>query len=76
MSSMEGHTTVVELLLASGASVDRADARGLSSFFIAYQSGLFPVVELLLAAGASVDKPVDNGATSLYVACQNNHIVW
>ena len=86
IASRAGHTAVVELLLALGASCwtdeevmelsDGVDMRlvdGSPPLLIACQEGHIPVVELLLASGASVDLSGETGATSLNMASMEGH---
>lgn len=71
-----GHTAVVELLLAApGVDVNASDPQNRTTpLYFASQHGHVDVVRVLLAAPAiEVTARRASGATPLYVACQNGH---
>ena len=69
----QGHTDIVSLLLAVGASVDVQDANGITALFYAILMGNTDFVTLLLAAGANVDVQATNSLTALMFASMMGH---
>ena len=61
----EGHTEVVELLIANGVEVNGKDEDGRIPLHFAANSGHKEVVELLIANGADVNARDDDGGTPL-----------
>ena len=61
---------VAELLLASGAEVDKADVNGYPPLAIAAEMGNTKVCSVLLRGGADINKEIgdDHGSTALYLA--------
>ncbi|KAF4315313.1 hypothetical protein G195_011155 [Phytophthora kernoviae 00238/432] len=59
----KGHSSVVQLLLESGASVDLGDDAGTTPLISATESGHDAVVELLVEEGASMDFHDKDGIT-------------
>ena len=55
-AAREGHSTVVEQLVAAGAEVNRQDEDGLTALMHAARGGHSTVVEQLVAAGAEVNR--------------------
>src|SRR3989339_521673 len=75
VAAQNGHTQIVELLLAAGANVNspRTD-NGMTPLLIAAQNGHAQIMQLLLAAGANVDiQRTDSGTTPLFIAAQLGH---
>ena len=73
IATRAGHTAVVELLLAHGASVDKQNPNGVTPLYAASWENNPAVVALLLGSGASVDLAGDDGSTPLYIASEKNH---
>ena len=69
----QGHTEVVQTLVAAGAKVDLWAKDGASPLFVACQGGHTEVVCTLLSAGAKVDLQRNCGDTPLFMACQRGH---
>jgi len=65
MGSMNGHSEVVEFLLANGANVNQASNYGETPLFTSSCRGHQEVVKLLLANGARVDQADNFGSTPL-----------
>jgi ankyrin repeat protein len=68
-----GHSGVVAVLLAHGASTEVADSEGRSPMFVAALGGQIEIVELLLRAGALVDSKSAAGITPLFASCWRGH---
>ncbi|CAL1144599.1 unnamed protein product [Cladocopium goreaui] len=62
-AALNGHTAVMEQLLAAGAAVDAASSDGATPLHYAALNNHTAVVERLLAAGAAVDAADNNGVT-------------
>jgi ankyrin repeat protein len=60
-AAKQGHTAVVQLLLAAQAAVDAADSEGETALHKAAQHNQTAVVQLLLDANAAVEPPVHRG---------------
>ena len=65
--------TIVHLLLAKGASVDKIDQHGSTALHISCSLGFENISENLLQKGASINKRDSNGNTPLYEACRGGH---
>jgi len=70
---LEGHTAVVELLLAAGADVDAKNNYGWTALHYAAAYGHADVVELLLEAGADIKAKNNSGGTALHYAAAYGH---
>lgn len=70
LSAGEGHTEIVELLLAKGADANAADAGKSTALMNAAINGHTDVVEALLAHGAQVNAKGKRGFTALMWAAQ------
>jgi len=55
LSAIEGNIRIGELLIASGADLDKANGFGETALSLAAQQGHLRFVQLLLSAGASAD---------------------
>ena len=73
VAAHDGHSTVVERLLASGADVNQANESGETPLYWAARHGYLTVVERLLASGADVNQADKGGRTPLYCAAYNGH---
>ncbi|KAE9222058.1 hypothetical protein PF004_g12883 [Phytophthora fragariae] len=67
------HVAVAELLLESGASIDRANTFGSNSLVLAVVKGHVDIVKLLRKHGADIGKPLMNGGTTPNQRCANLH---
>jgi ankyrin repeat protein len=67
-------TTILTMLLAAGADVERRDEAGNTALIIASSTGSIDMVLALLAGGASVESTDDRGWTALTAARQKNHL--
>ncbi|MHC4537535.1 MAG: ankyrin repeat domain-containing protein, partial [Planctomycetota bacterium] len=75
IAAHRGHTAVVQLLSAEGASVNaRHDEEGWMPLHVAAYSGHPDAVELLLAEGTDVNTRLHTGHTSLHLAAGNGHV--
>jgi ankyrin repeat protein len=73
IAAHNGAKDIVELLLASGASVDVLDGNDQTPLHIASIRGHKDVVELLIANGAQIDASSGDGCTPLYLAAWGQH---
>ncbi|KAI9856843.1 MAG: hypothetical protein M1824_005216 [Vezdaea acicularis] len=73
VASLEGHTTIVELLLAKGTDVKARDRYGETALLRAAYNGHTTTVELLLAQGADLEAKDDSGRTALLWAARKGH---
>ncbi|KAL3933253.1 MAG: hypothetical protein SGPRY_000360 [Prymnesium sp.] len=69
----QGHTEVVQALLAADAAVNQLSNHGKSALSIACAQGYPDCASQLLAAGAEVNQTDRDEATALYAACQEGH---
>jgi ankyrin repeat protein len=76
IASQEGHTELVEFLLALGADVEAMDpADGRTALFQASQEGHAQIVKLLLDEGAQTETASrKTGATPLFIASARGHM--
>ncbi|RLN93389.1 hypothetical protein BBJ28_00018572 [Nothophytophthora sp. Chile5] len=72
-ASEEGHTDVVELLLANKASVDTQLPNGATALCIACYYGQVGAARALLASGAAIELATDQGYTALMAASEKGH---
>ncbi|RLN31671.1 hypothetical protein BBJ28_00025017, partial [Nothophytophthora sp. Chile5] len=72
-ASEEGHTDVVELLLANKANVDMQRPNGDTALDIACEHGQVGSVRALLASGAAIELANDRGYTALMIASLYGH---
>jgi serine/threonine-protein phosphatase 6 regulatory ankyrin repeat subunit B len=68
MASQNGHSAVVDALLAKGAETDVRANDGVTALIAASNADHFTVVKALLANGADVDVQTNNGVTALSAA--------
>jgi ankyrin repeat protein len=68
VAAARGYSEVVEVLLDSGAAIDRTDASGRTALMHAVQSGRREAVRALLDRGADANIPSDDGETALDIA--------
>ena len=69
-ASERGHVSAVDLLVKSGANVDKLDATGQSALYTAAVNNRLSVVQLLIDQGADVDLPENAGMTPLHTAAK------
>ena len=74
MAAERGWTSVVEVLVQSGAHVNVTDKVGGTPLYYAAWRGNITCVELLLKAGADIDAQGFHGDTALHVAAQEGHL--
>lgn len=66
---LQGHTSVVRLLVEHGAPVDARDGAHCTALHAASEGGHPVVVELLLQLGADIDARNSRQQTPLHYAC-------
>jgi ankyrin repeat protein len=64
---------IIQLLIAGGADISKADDHGRRSLYFAAQNGAVNVVELLLERKAEVRSTTTSGQTALHVASHDGH---
>lgn len=74
MLYVAGYTTVLQLLLSFGASLNEIDDRKRTALILAAHEGHVAVVEQLTCAGASVHLKSFEGCTALHYAALFGHI--
>ena len=72
-AAQEGHTAVVDLLLAAGASVNACPLSNATALYNAANGGHLDVVQRLVTTGADVDLRTSSGSTPLHAAANNGH---
>ena len=72
-AARKGHESVVSILLANGAVVDKTFPCGFTALMLAAMNGHNSAVVALLAGGAIVDKHDNRGITALMRATLNGH---
>ena len=72
-AAQEGHTAVVDLLLAAGASVNACPLSNATALYNAANGGHVDVVQRLVTTGADVDLRTSSGSTPLHAAANNGH---
>ncbi|MCL1467900.1 ankyrin repeat domain-containing protein [Argonema galeatum] len=73
VAAHSGAKNIVELLIASGASVHVVDGNGQTPLHVAATQGHRNIVELLIANGAQIDARTRDGCTPLYLAACGEH---
>ena len=69
-AALDGHASIVKLLIDHGAAVDARDKDGDTPLHDAARNGHLPAVKLLVGAGAQLDAPNHMGQTPLQLARQ------
>jgi ankyrin repeat protein len=67
-ATREGHLETVELLLSSGAALEKADADGVTPLLMAVLNGQLPLARLLIDTGANINAMDWYGETPLWAA--------
>lgn len=70
----QGHTAVVQTLLANGADVKAPSKNGFTPLHFAARQGVLEAAKMLLAAGAGVNEKAKDGSTPLLVATVRGHV--
>jgi ankyrin repeat protein len=65
IASRQGFSTLVELLLRNGASVNKYNRQGVNPIIVASSSGHVSIVRTLLSYGADPDAPVDYSSDTM-----------
>jgi len=73
MAAREGHLEAVDVLLRSGAKINRPEGGGNTALYWAAFYDHRNVVQLLLSKGADPNKKAAGGETPLHVAIRFNH---
>jgi Ankyrin repeats (3 copies) len=72
-ASQEGHLDISDILLASGADVNRKNHEGMNALMLASQRGHGTMVSLLIKSAAAMDEQTAQGSTALMLACKRGH---
>src|SRR5277367_2601984 len=70
---MEGHSSILQQLLNSGADIDEMDDDGWTALYRAARNGHMDSVETLLDSHACVSQTTSTGLTVLHAAVYNRH---
>lgn len=73
IAAYRGYRDIVELLIANGASVHKADDSGETSLHKASVKGHLEIVLLLVENGANVNVKTKDNCTPLYLSAYNKH---
>lgn len=73
-AAQEGHVKCVQLLLESGAHVNRRNRAHLTALMLASQRGHADVCQVLIQYGADLDAMTHQNSTSLLLAVKRGHI--
>lgn len=73
VAAMEGHSTMVDLLLMKGAEIEYKNERGNTALIIAAEEGRLDVVCVLVKFGALVEQKNSCGCNALMLASKNGH---
>ena len=68
VASKKGHLEIVEVLIASGGSVNQADKKGSTPLHIASMNGRSEIVKMLITNKGNFLHPNDEGRTPLDIA--------
>ncbi|MGD2180784.1 ankyrin repeat domain-containing protein [Lusitaniella coriacea] len=74
LAAMQGHVSVVELLIARQTDVNARDCLGKDALCLACSNGHLPVVRALVNAGVSINQQDSQGDTPLLLALSHQHI--
>ena len=75
MASMNGHLSVVKVLVEEGeADIEKLDVYGWNALLLACSDGHLPVVQYLIEKGANADVRDKSGTTPLIAAANNGHL--
>jgi len=72
-AAAEGHSEVVDLLLAAGAAVNACPMSNATALYNAANGGHLEVVDRLVITGADVDLKTSSGSTPLHAASSGGH---
>ena len=72
-ASQEGHLDISDILLTSGADVNRKNHEGMNALMLASQRGHGTMVSLLIRSAAAMDEQTAQGSTALMLACKRGH---
>jgi ankyrin repeat protein len=73
-AALNGHLSVVQVLLKHGVEVNARNEDSWSALAVAAQKGCLQITKLLLAAHAEVDAVTDRGYTPLMLAVKAGHL--
>jgi ankyrin repeat protein len=73
-AALNGHLSVVQVLLRHGVEVNTVNEDCWSALAVAAQKGCLQITKLLLAAHADVDCTTDRGYTPLMLAVKSGHL--
>jgi ankyrin repeat protein len=74
-ASRVGNFSMVESLLAFGASIERKDKGGLNSFLVACESSHVSVLDKLIKRGADINAVDPTGRNGLMLAARVGHVL-
>ena len=72
-TAYKGHTECMELLIKSGASVNKKDRDGMNALIWASQNGHISCITLLLDAGADVNQCIPSDGVAASFAARRDH---
>lgn len=72
--ALSGNVQLLDLVVAKGAHLDRADDFGWTPLMVAATRNDVAMIEALIAHGAAVDQVTDSGKTPLMYAVGRNHL--
>ena len=73
IAALMGYKTIVKILIANGADVNRLDAWSSTPIYWAVQEGEIDTVRILIDNGADINILDDTGQTPLYIAAGENY---
>jgi len=74
ISSQNGLSSIVRILLDKGADISLLSSDGFSAFLVSAYRGHVSVMKLLFAAGASLGERTPTGHTALHLSANNGHL--